>query len=111
VNESYQLALGALAVVGTVISAVVSGYILLGIKSTRARAIADIAQIGINLATETDARRVELASAVKQLQDAINKQGDIFRDKAERLGRDIVEIERRMAYDRGVAGKPFREGD
>lgn len=110
-NETTQLALSALAFVGSVLSVVIGGYLLFLIKSARTRAAQEVAQIGLNLATECDARRTELASAVKQLQGAIDKEGDVRRQQLDRLGMDVSKIRERMAYDRGAAGKPFPEGD
>jgi hypothetical protein len=111
VNETTQLALSALAIVGSIVSTVVAGYILSVIKSSRARTLADIAQLGLQLTQESEERRSSIAIEAKERQDGIDRLGDILRTKAENLGKDIVEIEKRMAYDRGVARKPFREGD
>ena len=108
-NESYQLALGALAVVGTIVSTVIGGYILLAIKSARARAAQDVAQVGIDVEAESNERRREVASIAKQLQESIDREGELWRKKTESLGRDISKIRERLAYDRGVAGKTFRE--
>lgn len=105
--EGYQLALSALAIVGSVISTVVGGYLLSVIKSQRTRLLVDLATLGHQISTEGEERRKELGI----VRDTISKEGDIRREKDESLGRDIVSIERRMAYDRGQAGKPFSGDD
>jgi hypothetical protein len=109
--EITQLALSTLAFVGSIVSIVVGGYLLTVIKSARSRAIQDVAQIGLNLSTECDARREQIATVVKQLQGAIDTEGSVRREKDDSLGRDIVKIEKRMAYDRGAAKLPYLEGD
>ena len=106
-NEGGQLALSALAIVGSIVASVVSGYLLSVIKSSRAQTRESIIQLGLQIATECDARRAAIDSEVKERQQAINNEGDIRRTKDEELGRDISRIRERLAYDRGQAKKPF----
>jgi hypothetical protein len=110
-NESGQLALSALALVGTVVGAVVSGYLLSVIKSSRTRTQQDIAQLGLQIASECDARRAAVDGEVRERQQGDNKEGDVRRAKDDELGRDISRIRERMAYDRGQAQKPFPGDD
>jgi ADP-glucose pyrophosphorylase len=106
-SESGQLALSACAIVGSIVASVVSGYLLSVIKSSRAQTRESIIQLGLQIATECDARRAAIDSEVKERQQAINNEGDIRRTKDEELGRDISRIRERLAYDRGQAEKPF----
>jgi hypothetical protein len=110
-SEAGQLALSSLAFIGTIVAAVIGGFVLSYIKSNRARAQSDVAQLGLQIAAECDARRAAIDSEVKERQQAINNEGDIRRTKDEELGRDISRIRERLAYDRGQAKKPYPGDD
>jgi hypothetical protein len=110
-SESSQFALSALAFVGTVLGAIISGFVLSYVKSNRARAQQDVAQLGLQIASECDARRAAIENEARERQQAINNEGEVRRAKDDELGRDVSRIRERMAYDRGKAQKPFLGDD